>query len=502
MLSRFLSDNRAISPIIATALILAIGISTIGFIQQHYVPVWNAQAESEHFENVYQDMVFFSSNLESAGLSGIPRTSPIRLGLTYPAKIIVYNPKATLFGDLKIKQDVNITVKYTLSTGSSYTKKYNSTTLRYELPGNHPYLVYEHGIIIRDFSKFGKGNATGNHNTLVVEDNVNIPLLLIKGAGFNIVSVQPTIASIYPIEITDKKNVVEYLKYVNITLDTHYPEVWRHVLNVPNSTYPLSCVQGTNDTNICVNDATGKIYINTTAGNEIDLPDDTKQVLQGGRYYGGMAVVKTVATLQTDKGVGEESMGTGSVWEDIPAASGEDHILGLNITSITVDRNVYDRTGVDINQLSLQVADTNGSFWRVLIEISLKSTGSGNTKKKTGLTITKVEISNNLGTSCFKQSILNDYVFTSDITNDNARANNITTGLRNARIDLLKASNYATTNDELPTGNLCTNPPTLIGMYQNSSIQVPNSLVSEYMGDATTFKINENWILFYRLIIE
>lgn len=108
----FLRNDKAVSPVIGFALILAIIVSTLGYIQTYYVPVWNAETESQHFEDVYQDMVLFSSNIESAAISGIPRTSGIRLGLTYPSRGIFFNPKNTLFGNLGIEPNVYVNITY------------------------------------------------------------------------------------------------------------------------------------------------------------------------------------------------------------------------------------------------------------------------------------------------------------------------------------------------------------------------------------------------------
>jgi hypothetical protein len=433
---KFLSDDTAVSPVIGFALVLAIIVSTMGYMQTHFVPVWNAEAESENFENVYQDMVLFSSNLESAAVSGIPRTSPIRLGFNYPTRGIFYNPKTALFGVLEVKPDVYVNITYT-TVFNVTTKSYRSSTLKYELPGNHPYLVYEHGIVIRDFSKFGVGNATGSPNTLIVGDNINIPLLIISGSGFSTVSVQPTIASIYPIALTEKKNFVEYLRYVNITMDTHYPEVWKHILRFANTSKTNATVIG------------NKVYINTTAGNEINLPDETKQVTQAGRFYGGMALVKTTATLESYKGVGVESMSYGSVWNDVPPPSEVSQFL---LTNITIDPNEKGGYSTKSDIIVFKVVDTVGKFWFVTINFD---------------TNTQDQIDSIEGRT-----------FYGSWTNDtNIPVTNAT------RIDLLNIFG----------GN---------GGYNVSNISTPNSLISTYMGDKTGPDPAKSPLIYYKLIIQ
>lgn len=438
-MENFSGDETAVSPVIGFALILAIIVSTLGYMQTHFVPVWNAEAESEHFEDVFQDMALFSSNLESAALSGIPRTSSIRLGFTYPKRGIFYNPKTSLFGNMEVRPDLYVNITYT-TVFNTTTKSYRSSSLKYELPGNHPSIVYEHGILIRDFSKFGRPNATGSANTLIVGDNINIPLMILNGSGFSTISVQRAGVPIYPIELTDKKNFVEYLRYVNITLDTHYPEAWRHILRFA----------GTAKTNISVagSNGTGKIYINTTAGNEIDLPDETSQVAQAGRLYGGMAVVKTTATLESYKGIGQESMSYGSVWKDVPPPGEVSQII---ITNITIDPNQGGAYSTKDDLIIFKVTDVFANYWFVSIYF------------KDGNRIDYITGRTRLG------SWTND----TDIS--------VTS---ETRIDLLNG----VFSDS--------------GRYQVSNISRPNSLVSTFMGDFTGADPDKSPLIYYKLIIQ
>ncbi len=452
----FLCDNNAIAPVIGFALVLAILVSTLGFVQTKFVPVWNAEFESGHFEDVYNDLVLFSANIESAAVSGIPRTSPVKLGLVYPKRGIFYNPKPLLFGSLEVKQDVNVTVNYT-TVFNTTSKTFPSSSIRYELPGNHPFLVYEHGIVIRDFSKFGRGNATGSPNTMIVGDDINLPFLLINGSGFSSISVEPEIFSIYPIELTSKSNFVEYLQYINITMDTHYPEVWKLTFNksyIPGQG-DLVYTSSSGKTTVRVNSTSGKIYINTTAGNEIDLPDYASQVTQASRLYAGMAVVKTVATLASYKGTGQETMGMGSVWKDVPIPSDISQII---LTNITTDTTGVQGCGAqcDLTQdiIAFKVVDLKGKFW--IVTINFKDTN----------TIYSIE---------GRTSGLSAETNNTDIPFNNA-----------TRIDLLRGTFSANGN----------------GNYSVSGISQPNSLISIWMGDSQDFKPSKSPLINYLLIIQ
>jgi len=442
----FLCDDKAVSPVIGFALILAIIVSTLSYMQIYFVPVWNAEAESEHFENVYQDMVLFSSNLESAAISGIPRTSGIRLGLTYPNRAIFYNPKSDLFGNLVIEPNVYTNISYTTNSNENYMKSYRSSTLKYELPGAHPYIVYEHGLVIRDFSRFGRPNATSSSNTLIVGDNINIPFLLLSNSRFSTISVQPAILPIYPVELTNKTDIVEYIKYVNITMDTNYPDVWRQILRNANTSKTTAYVSNTSKGY--------KIIINTTAAEEIDLPDETKQVTQAGRLYAGMAVVKATGELTSLKGPGDEIINQGTVWNDILIPTGVSKIMLTNITYIDPKLLQNDR-------IDFKVTDQSGDFWEVQIDFDNNGINPQ---------IINITLSSNNGISNANDNYLKGFKkFTNQST-----------------IDLFNMLNFDNT-----TGT---------GAYQNSGMGQPNTLTSSLIGDKTN--VIQSSLVNYRLIIE
>jgi len=441
----FLRNDKAVSPVIGFALILAIIVSTLGYIQTYYVPVWNAETESQHFEDVYQDMVLFSSNIESAAISGIPRTSGIKLGLTYPSRGIFFNPKNTLFGNLGIEPNVYVNITYTTNSNSVITKSYRSSTIKYELPGAHPYLVYEHGLIIRDFSRFGRPNSTSSSNTLIVGNNINIPFLIMNGSGFSRVSVEPGIIPIYPVELTSKNDRVEYFKYANITIDTNYPDVWTRILKNTNTSKTTAYVRE--------DDPGYKIIINTSAGEEIDLPDETIQATQAGRLYAGTATVRATGELTSLKGPGEEIVSQGTIWNDVPVPTDVSKIIVTNISYI-------DPTTLDSNTINFNIADQSGNYWLVAIDFSY-TPGTGTRK------VSAIKLRNSKGFSNGEN--LNRF--------DNFNNSSI--------INLFDITNF----------NVDT------GSYNNSNITLPNTLTSTLVGSYDGPRA-QNSVLNYRLIIE
>lgn len=445
----FLRNDKAVSPVIGFALILAIIVSTLGYMQTYYVPVWNAETESQHFEDVYQDMVLFSSNIESAAISGIPRTSGIRLGLTYPKRGIFFNPRNTLFGNLGIEPNVYVNVTYTTNSNTVITKSYRSSTIKYELPGAHPYLIYEHGLIIRDFSIFGRPNATASSNTLIVGDNINIPFLILNGSGFSTISVEPGIIPIYPVELTSKNDRVEYFKCANITIDTNYPDVWTRILKNTNTSKTTAYVR---------KDGPGyKIIINTSAGEEIDLPDERIQATQAGRLYAGTAMVKATGELTSLKGGGEEIMNQGTIWNDVPVPADVSKIIVTNISY--VDSNI-----LKYNTINFNIADESGNYWLVKIDFDFSVVPK----------VKAIKLRTSYGFSAATGTYLNNFI----------NFNN------NSMINLFDITNF-----NVDTGG-----------YNKSNISLPNTLTStlvgNYNGPLDSSGDSQNSVLNYRLIIE
>lgn len=459
MMSHFLSDDRAISPIIATALMLAIGVSMIGFIQMHYVPVWNAQEEMAHFDDVFQDMNALPSSIENSVAFDAPRTNSVRMGLTYTNIPIFYNPTPTLFGGLEVTPTNNITISYTYDGITIQSPPYISNTIRYKLP-DHADIVYEHGIIITDYSAFTGGNITKSQNTIIDGDNIEIPLLFINGNdGIKTSSVAPATIAFYPVQNTDTIRPAN-LSSVNITIETQYPFVWEKLLldaNTPNSS-------------VRVNNVTKKIYINTSLGNEIKLPN-TNQDMQLNRLYTGMISVKntTLDITTTSPGSsqdwsGQAKVGMGNVWTDIPLPP---NAIKFNLTNLTVDTTMA--THLDDDVILFKIVDESGNYWVVLVEFEYDN----------GNKICSIKGTTSKGTSYYT-----DY----DTDGGCSHSHSFT---KITQIDLLNSQKW----DHNARGS-----------YQNSSIGTSNSLVFIWMGENSFSTghpyIEETALIYYKLIIQ
>jgi hypothetical protein len=245
-----IKDNSGISIIIGAMLLFVILISTYTTIQVTLVPIWNAALEYEHFDVLKSDFIKLKSNVEDVSIHKISKSSDIHLGFRYPNRMIFFNPEIGKFGNLNI-EPINITIEYKIGN-TSFSKNFNSSRITYESLGiaQIPKLVYEHGVIIQDF---GNKSIELNQQSLISMDDIYIPL--ITAPQMSLSSMDVISLNLEPYWSTQRK-----IKYINITMDTNYPEVWRALLSNVNTSYTTAYV--TNN----------KIIINSSAAKYILLP--------------------------------------------------------------------------------------------------------------------------------------------------------------------------------------------------------------------------------------
>lgn len=185
-------------------------------------------------------------------------------------------PDITLFGVKEIDPNVFVTIAYTTDFNIT-TVRYRSSSIKYE-SDNRSLLVYEHGAKIWNLSDAGPPNTS--LDSLIPGDVIDIPIFIADDPGT--IKTQGQAAGIVFHSINRSRSVT-HLKYVNITMDTHYPEAWGYILRSVNTSKTKVYVGG--------NSIAGyKVYINTTAGNEISLPDETVAHAKG--LYKGVVRVR------------------------------------------------------------------------------------------------------------------------------------------------------------------------------------------------------------------
>jgi len=274
-------EERGVSVVIGAMLMLLIMATLYGTIQAYHVPNWNHDVEYEHLSVVHDDMMTFKSDVEDVALSGEPKSSNIRMGVRYPNRIFLVNPGPGVAGALT-SDDVAISIEYTIDGlgDPTITQSYDSNRVIYEVQGtiDSPKLVYEHGVIIRDY---GDESATTDEQSLIVGDEIHIPVL----------TGNLTASSSMETESIEIRPLAQYysrtkIKSVTITIDTDYPEVWEQLL----------AGTGTASTTVQVDTDEGEIVIASTAVEQISFPTGN---VTADALYAGLATLSTKAETVT-----------------------------------------------------------------------------------------------------------------------------------------------------------------------------------------------------------
>jgi hypothetical protein len=218
-------EERGVSVVIGAMLMLLIVAAMWGTIQAYHVPNWNKDVEYEHLNAVNDDMMTFKSDVEDVALSREPKSSNIHMGLYYPNRMFLANPGSGVAGSLT-SDNAPVSIVYTIDGlgDPTITRTYSSNRISYEVQGtvDSPKLVYEHGVIIRDY---GGESATTDEQSIIAGGEIYIPVLL--GSLTSLSSMETQSIDISPLSQSYSRTNV---KSVTITLDTDYPEVWEQLL--------------------------------------------------------------------------------------------------------------------------------------------------------------------------------------------------------------------------------------------------------------------------------
>ena len=250
-------EERGASVVLGAILVFLIAAVAFGIIQANHVPSWNKDVEYEHLNVVNDDMMTFKSDVEDVAFSGEPKSSDFRMGVRYPNRMFLANPGPGVAGSLT-SDDVPVSIVYTIDGlgDPTVTQNYTSNRISYEVQGtvDSPRLVYEHGVIIRDY---GGESASADEQPLITSYGVYIPVLL--GSLTSLSSMETQSIEIRPLSQSYSR---ANIKSVTITLDTDYPEVWEQLL----------AGTGTADTTVLVDLDESKIIITSTEIKQIIFP--------------------------------------------------------------------------------------------------------------------------------------------------------------------------------------------------------------------------------------
>jgi hypothetical protein len=250
-----LHEEKGVSVVIGAMIMLLVVAGIWGTVQAFLVPNWNKDIEYEHLNMVHDDMMTFKSDVEDVAISGEPKSSNFRMGVRYPNRMFLMNPGVGVAGSLT-SENVSIRIVYTIDAPGYpvITQNYTSNRIRYEVEGtiDRPRLVYEHGVIIRDY---GNESASTDEQALIIGDEIFIPVL--TGYLTAPSSMETESIALKPLSHSP---VSSRIKSVDITIDTLYPEVWTQLL------------AGTSTVETTAQIVNSQIVIHSTATRQIYLP--------------------------------------------------------------------------------------------------------------------------------------------------------------------------------------------------------------------------------------
>lgn len=352
----FIRDERAVSPIIGFMFVLVIVVGIMSTIQVRHVPVWNQGVEFKHVNVVYDEMRVLSTDISNVVTSCVPKMSGLHLGVEYPSRGVFYNPTDAMVGTLTINSVPNaVRINYTKHGDPTvYNFTSDSCSLIYKAYGTVPHatLVYEHGIIIRDYGVYG--NATECDQTMIVGDNIYIPIL--NGTDRVLTSKGLQSLTTFPYTETIPKT---QLKYVNITLTTNYPDVWRSLLAGVNTSKTTAYVVG------------NEIHIDSFANSQGYFPGKLLNPVSS-RLYAGMVEFSQEEEIWYS-GEGEGTIGGGTIWKNIPSSA---EITEMKVTSIVVDltQDSIDEERLDNDYIRILVTDYKDDWWTATINFEWDKT--------------------------------------------------------------------------------------------------------------------------------
>ena len=275
VIRRLWKEERGASVVVGAMLMLLIMVMVYGTIQAYHVPIWNKNVQYEHLNVVRDDMITFKSDVEDVALSREPKSSDFRMGVRYPDRMFLANPGPGVAGALT-SDNVAVSIEYTIDVlgNATITTSYDSNRILYEVQGtiDSPKLVYEHGVIIRDY---GDNSATTDEQSLIVGDEIYIPVL--TGNLTAASSMETETIEIKPLSQSYSRTKI---KSVTITIDTDYPEVWEELL----------AGTSTADTTVQVDLGQSEIVITSTAIEQISFPAGN---VTADALYAGLATFST-----------------------------------------------------------------------------------------------------------------------------------------------------------------------------------------------------------------
>ena len=405
---------------------VAILVTMLTIFQASVVPYWNKQVEAAELRVTHDDMMFLPSDIEDVAIHRTPKTCTVQLGAQYPDRMIFSNPGPGAFGTLAV-EEAPAQVIVTYYSGSKNIETFDSKRITYQMAGmiNSPKLVYEHGVIITDW---GTVNLTTGEQTLI-DRNENLFIPIVNGSLHSKSAIGSETMAIYPYLYNDSINA----SWVNVTLDTRYPKLWKDTLFNASTVLEELNLQYTD---VGVDIANNMIYINNTAQRYLKYPHQTASE----PLYAGMISCSAEDPDGTGggsglwvAGEGTDIMATGSRVANIPSSATATAIV---VQDMVVDKSRPNTLNLKNNFITIMVTDYNGNWWKAIMDLNYDPSGGGKNE------VNSIKLKSANGVSNY---LATDFEFT-----------------ESTAIDLFNESNFDST----------------AGLYQNAGVGSDNRLVT------------------------
>jgi hypothetical protein len=233
---RFEDDDRGVSEVVGAILVFGLMVALLAVMQTQAVPAANEEVEYNHNQDVQSDLVKFQETASRVAASGTSESSGIRMGTTYPSRMLFFNPRSP-GGELRTTGSGSIAIENVEATDPIVNKHFGGSltgleTTRVEYrPSyneyrNAPTTTLEYGAVYRDF---GEKKIIDNPGQIISGNTISLTLFAgdlsrTSGRAMSLeaqptsaptrtVSVQPT-ANVMTIRLPTKLDASEWEKIV------------------------------------------------------------------------------------------------------------------------------------------------------------------------------------------------------------------------------------------------------------------------------------------------
>jgi len=217
-LRAFLTDERAVAPVVGFVLLFGIGVIAFSGYQAVQVPQQNAETEFQHYQDVQNDLIVVRNAISRAGQQNQSQFESVQLGTQYRERTLALNPPDPA-GTLRTSEGYNITLENATTTTNVTTR-----FLEYENGYNEldiDPLYYENSVLYLD-AESGERVIFEDQN--LVRDNGNTVVITALQRAFSRSATGRVTVELYPTDGGEPFPTGE----VNVTLPTQLPDsYWR-----------------------------------------------------------------------------------------------------------------------------------------------------------------------------------------------------------------------------------------------------------------------------------